>query len=186
MASATLLPGLVADGKGRGTTAGIPGLSPLQRLIWDYRGAQRMKTQSLAKDASDKKEAAIAPDGDRPTTSPEAQLGRVMHSRDIIARLRKLNPNFIFERSNAMPSVMGIYHVVDGEKRHIMGFEFGYSPEFTINHTNEEGEIEKQTRGWRMVVGRLIRARMITKTAAENAFNILPGPDSRNWHLMMQ
>lgn len=176
--SSLLLP--VDAGTNR-VTAGVPSLSPFVRALCDYRGAQMIKTRALTAEAEQKKAHAANPDS-RPSQKPEAQLGRVMHSRDIIVRLNKLNSNLLFERSTAVPDKMGVYTVQDGEKRFLFGFEFGYSPEFSI--LSDEGDV--RLRGWRKVLANLIRSRMITLPAAESAFNILSGPESRNWHMLVQ
>ena len=189
---------LLPDGwlRREAVTAGVPSLSPLRRGILDYRHAQRIKSRAMTAEAKSAQAVLTAPDGDRPTTSPEAQLGRPLHSRDIILRLRKLNPNLVFERSKADPSVMGIYIPSPGANstdpdlhyrglQHILGFEFGYSPEFTINRTDNSGKWVGQTRGWRKVLAALIRCRLIDRCAAETLFAIPAGPQSRNWHLQV-
>jgi hypothetical protein len=167
-------------------TAGLPELMPEQRARQSYVERQRFKSNVLVADATEKQAELTAPDGERPTTIAEAQLGRPMTSAEIIKRLKKLNGNLLFERSNADPSMMGIYYPdssVTGGRRFLLGFEFGYSPEFTINGKDATGRY-KETRGWRQVVARLARIGYITLASAEVAFDIPAGPQSKNWHTL--
>lgn len=182
MSIASLLPE-EAIAKGR-VSAGLPALDPLSRTLQDYRAEQQAKTRQMVAEAEQKQSALVAPDGDRPTHLMEAQLGRPMTSGEIIKRLKRLNPNLLFERSIADPSIMGIYVAEKNEygRRHLFGFEFGYSPEYSVRTTDAEGRF-REVRGWRTVLARLIRTRMISKEAAENAFGI-PTLDSKNWQTL--
>jgi hypothetical protein len=146
------------------------------------RQAEMLATQK-AKDAE-----TIAPDAGFDTTSAAQQLGRPMLASAIQAKLKTLNPSFIFERSVADPSKMGIY-VFDGVsnmgtlyagRRFVMGMEAGMTPEFSIRE-NDGKKITSEIRGWRTVLVRLIRERLIARTAAENAFHINTGRESENW-----
>jgi len=166
--------------EGNRVTQGLPSLSPSKRYTLDHRGATRAYQEALIHDAQDKEAAASAPDADHPTTSLEAQVGRPLTGHEIAARLRKLNGNLIFERSLAVPDKMGIYHVHDGRKDFLMGYEYGYSPEFSVRHVNDKGQFVKETRGWRTVLMRLIRQRLITASGAARLFG-LPTRTSHNW-----
>lgn len=102
-----------------------------------------------------------------------------------MARLMKLNPSLIFELAKADSSIMGIYirnEVMLPEKRqYLFCFSSGISPEFTtVTKTAQDGEVEKIQQGWRTVLARLIKLRLIT---AHGSF-VLFGPPSRgskNW-----
>lgn len=146
------------------------------------RQAQIISGQK-AKDAE-----TIAPDAGFDTTSAEAQLGRPLLSSEVQKRLRKLNPSLSFERAVADPSKIGIY-VLDGVsnpgtiwagRRFVLGMEAGMNPEFSVRRTDGT-KITKEIRGWRTVLVRLIRERLIGRGAAEVMFNIAGGRESENW-----
>lgn len=146
------------------------------------RQAQMLAGQK-AKDAE-----TIAPDAGFDTTSAEAQLGRPLLSSEVQKRLKKLNPSLSFERSIADPSKIGIY-VADGisnlgtlyaGRKFVLGMEAGMTPEFSVRQTDGT-KITKEIRGWRTVLVRLIRERLIGRGAAEVMFNIAGGRQSENW-----
>lgn len=171
--------------KGR-VSAGIPALSPIHRGRVGYQEQQDFKQQVMIAEAEQKKQALAAADGGIPTTVLEAQLGRPMTSAEITKRLLKLNPNLIFERSLADPSTMGIYlpdALVTGGRKFLMGFEFGYSPEFTVNGEDANGRYQEK-RGWRQIIARLARCGHISLAAAERIFETPRGRASRNWQTL--
>jgi hypothetical protein len=136
-----------------------------------------------AKDAE-----TIAPDAGFDTTLAEAQLGRPLLSSEVQKRLKKLNTGLCFERALADSSKIGIY-VYDGVsnpgtvwagRRFVLGMEAGMNPEFSVRQTDGT-KITKEIRGWRTVVVRLIRERLIGREAAEVMFNIAGGRESENW-----
>jgi hypothetical protein len=110
-----------------------------------------------------------------------------MHSNDIIKRLQKLNSNLVFERSLAFPEIMGIY-VGDPEMperngrrlRHVVGFEFGFSPEYTVRHPEHKG-VKKMTKGYRLLILQLVKQKLINFEAACEAFQLRKGRQSHNW-----
>jgi hypothetical protein len=133
----------------------------------------------------DRSEQAIAEaaKNEMPTDTLAAQIGRPLYHDEICKRLRALNPNFIFERSKSFPDIMGIYYPSAGAesgRKHIMGFEYGYSPEFTVRHPQRDGP-KKITRGWREVILRLSKRGYINFTAACKAFDVTAGRDSKHW-----
>lgn len=171
------------EGRNR-VTAGLPSLSPQFRHAADTFGEGRDRTAALVEDKESRAKAAVASDGGHITTEWDAQIGRPMMSNDIIRRLRKLNPNFIFERSIACPHVMGIYYPdKQSGKHHLFGFEAGISPEFSVRKKNDKGEFAGEVRGWRTVLMRLIQNRYISGPKAEKAFG-LPSRTSRNWQML--
>ena len=148
-----------------------------------------------------------APDGDRPTTSLEAQLGRPLTRIQIEQRLKKCNPNLFIETSIADPTKAGVYTVagvvdelgvIRKQKQFLTGLENGFSPEFSVRHIEYEevpnpscpGEMTKrpkfkgETRGYRTVLAALIRSRHITIGSASEHFNLSSGQNSRNWQLL--
>lgn len=150
-----------------------------------------------------------APDGDRPTTSLEAQLGRPLSRLQIEQRLKKCNPNLFIETSNADKTKAGIYTVagvpdelgvIRTQKQFLTGMESGFSPEFSVRHIEYEevpnpscpGEMTKrpkfkgETRGYRTVLAALIRSRHLKLTDATREFELGKGQESKNWHLLSQ
>ena len=148
-----------------------------------------------------------APDGDRPTTSLEAQLGRPLTRLQIEQRLKKCNPNLFIETSNTDKTKAGVYTVagvvdelgvIKRQKQFLTGMENGFSPEFSVRHIEYEevpnpscpGEMTKrpkfkgETRGYRTVLAALIRSRHITIGIANEHFNLSSGQNSRNWQLL--
>lgn len=161
------------DGRERATSAGV-GLSAGERTAV----TKIMQTRDLSDTAV--KEAR---DNEMPTDTLEAQIGRPLYHDEICKRLRSLNPNFIFERSKSFPDIMGIYYPdssAESGRKHIMGFEYGYSPEFTVRHP-ARNSAKKITRGWREVIIRLAKKGFINFTVACKAFDVTAGRDSQNW-----
>jgi hypothetical protein len=151
-------------------------------------------------------DAAIAPDGDRDTTDPQAQFGRVMSRFEIERKLKLLNPMLFFEVSKACPWQLGIY-ITDGISnldsrdphycgvRFLCGMENGESPEFSIRKVKKEfyynessQKVEQrdvfagEVMGWRTVLARLIRAKIIQPEAAIREFQVTQSlTQSQNW-----
>lgn len=148
-----------------------------------------------------------APDGERPTTSLEAQLGRPLSRTQIEQRLKLCNPNLFTETAKANPKKAGIYivqrlpdelGVLRSQKKFITGMESGFSPEFSVRHTVDEevpnpscpGEITKrkkfigETRGWRTVLATLIRSGFLDSASATKHFETNKGQESKNWKIL--
>lgn len=165
-------------GDGRNTvSAGLPGLTPHDRLAVDKIEATRRKSDDALAEKQLRDEE-LKRDGERDTTSLQEQIGRPFHSAEICKRLERLNSNLVFERSIAFPDIMGIYlpdanaEIRNGRRlSHVTGFEFGFSPEFTVYHPAATGP-KKLTRGWRALLLLLASKKVVNLTAACNAFNI--------------
>lgn len=139
----------------------------------------------------------LVPDGRVDVTNFAAQLGTPLTSQQVVERLRRCNPKLHFEVSHSDPTKMGVYILTSHEeKKFICGMEFGYMPEFSVRHTTirrspdpdnpgnwlEREVFERETRGWRTVLARLIRGRFITPTQAYSHFPL--GRSSKNWHVL--
>jgi hypothetical protein len=160
--------------------------------------AQEMERQASAlQDAESKRLAAVAgTDGGVDTTSAQAQLGRPLTRQQIIDRLTRLNPSLRFFQSIKYPAIGAVYHfdgitnlddVLYSGLRHIVGMEWtGPSPEFTVRKVADDKfgvkRMVGQIRGWRMVLQRLIKERLITIEGAEREFAISRGRDSQRWY----
>ena len=148
-----------------------------------------------------------APDGDRPTTTLEAQLGRPLSRLQFEQRLKKCNPDLFVEVSNNFPDKAGIY-VMDGlpddlgvirkQKRFVTGIQNGFMPEFSVRHVEYEdvpnpscpGEMTKrqkfvgETRGWRTALRTLIKSRLVSGSSVEKNFETNKGQESKNWQAL--
>jgi hypothetical protein len=188
-------------------------------LVIDSAGIEKRKKRQVYDRTKELSDAAVkrdwennfvthAPDGDRPTTSLESQLGRPLTRLQFEQRLKKCNTNLFTEVSNAFPDKAGIY-VMDNlpdpstgtmrkRKRFITGMMNGFMPEFSVRHVEMEevpnpscpGEMTQrpkftgETRGWRTVLATLIRSRIITSGSAEKNFELLNGQQSRNYKIL--
>lgn len=169
--------------------------------------AQTARLNTLAAEMDQKRELAISPDDDRPTTDMQAQVGRMMHGEEVRHRLLKLNQFLKFFPGNADPTRVGIY-IIDSSAngddpdpkyrglRYVCGMEKDFCPEFSVRVTREEkfwnedkgAEDTRQVfageiRGWRTVLARLIRQRLITYPAAVTEFGTTT--ISKNWSMLV-
>lgn len=163
---------------------------------------QREQGRELLRADIRNKEVTVASDGAIATTSLLQQLGTPLSSQDVIQRLSKMNRNLVFEVSNGDPSKMGAYVIenrrqwdgsLQAEKRFVCGMERGFMPERSVRHMTktmvpdpdiplhrrEVPVFTKETRGWRTVLARLLKERLITKPQIERYFPV--GGVSRNW-----
>lgn len=187
-------------------------------LVIDSAGIERRKKVGVYERTKAMADAAVkrdwesnfithAPDGSRPTTTLEAQLGRPLTRLQFEQRLKKCNPNLFTEVSKAFPDKAGIY-VVDSlpdelgvlkkQKRFITGIMNGFMPEFSVRHvemeevpspsnpaeTTKREKFVGETRGYRTALATLIRSKLITPASVEKHFEINKGQESRNWHLL--
>jgi hypothetical protein len=165
------------------------------------------------KSAMAKELATTAPDLAGMDVMDRAQrMGHTMTSGEMIAKLQRINPNFVFRVSKSDDTKMGIYisfwekQITGGYKPelvHICGMENtahpltgGVMPEFSIIDTAPEavpgpdGEIryrafKAETRGWRTVISILLKRGIITAYDVEKHFGIIPSKDSSRWHELM-
>ena len=142
--------------------------------------------------------------GDANPTNPLDQMGKPMTSNQLISILQKCNPNIIFKDSLADKTKLQVMYP-DKEKqpdggesvvlRFLCAMEKGFMPEFSIlppkYDTCWESEKKnlqqtltsvRETRGWRTVVGRCMRARLITKEQVKQYFGHAA---RKNWHEWM-
>lgn len=167
-------------------TAGIPSLDSTRRTSITEAQLLHIYQRSLQADYRGREEAAIAPDGMiSDTTAWDEIVGIPLTGVRIMARLKKLNPNLWFERANADASKTGVYILKpDGkggmEKVYLCGMESELSPEFSLRITDNEGKAKGIIGGWRRLLMRLIRERIITESRANALFGP-PSRDSENW-----
>ena len=168
-----------------------------QRQISRFREQQHRNRENLL-DSIERKTITVAPDGDICTTDLESQLGLPLSGTEFIRRLQIMNRNLLFEVSQSDNSKTGIYVIRNQQKVFICGMERGFMPERTVKHAKREKvpnpdekhkgefiEVEtftKETRGWRTVLMRLLRARLITAPQIDQYFP--PNLNSRNWKML--
>lgn len=161
------------------------------------RQAEVAKQSAAFGDATSKRLSAVeGMDGQFSTVNLIAQLGRPLSRQQIIDRLTRLNPNLRFFQSISNPDIGAVY-VHDGVSnmdnfmysglRHIVGMEWtGLSPEFTVRRVRDDKwgvkQMVGQIRGWRTVLARLIKSRLITVEDAEREFAITRGRESQRWY----
>lgn len=170
-------------------TQGLPSLMPEVRQRADEFNYKRDYQKALFNDSEARRLAAIASDAGRPTTSKEAQEGIPLTSGQVLKRLLKcVNPGYQLHMEVALAdsSKVGIYMLdplAEGGRRFLMGMEAGSMPEFSVRKTDAEGNFSGEIRGWRTVLAKLIRGRIISKTSADALFGP-PNRDSANWQTM--
>ena len=92
-------------------------------------------------------------------------------------------------------------------KKHLFGMESGIMPEFSVLHKTKKAVPKKEifgkekpsrdigwdyvdtfyaeTRGWRTVLIRLLRAGLITEWHVEKHFGLMPSKESSKWHKLL-
>ena len=166
-------------------------LSPDKRFSLDEFGYKRDFQHALFDDSEAKKKAAVAPDNGRDRTDVDSGIGMPIHSSIFIHRLTQLNPNLWFERSNADHDKIGIYlqvpvslDYIEG-KKFLFGFHDGIMPEFVLlRKPDEDGEnVGILRQGWRTILARLIRLRLISLEKVEVMFG-QPSCQSGYWAVL--
>ena len=152
----------------------------------EYILQQRQKLRDTQKDALSRDAAAKAGDGEIPRSTLEMAVGRGMTHDAIIKRLKACNPNLYFELSETTKR-FGIYYpdptaigtALAPRVRYLgMSIAQGMNPEFTPKILDDNGNLKSVTSGYRTVLARLVRQRLISLAAAEKNFGLV---DSHNW-----
>ena len=166
-------------------TAGIPGLSSQMRRQITETQLSRAYQRTLQQEYFKNQENAKADDNGTDVTDWDQIVGIPLTGARIISRLKKLNPSLWFEVSNADPNKMGIYLLCSDlqggmDRKFICGMEREINPEFSLRIVDDKGEAKGIISGWRRVLMRLIRERLITEPGAWSLFGP-PTRDSENW-----
>lgn len=174
----------VPDDRGK-ATQGLPSLSSQKRRDITERQLMALYQKELQREYRGNEQAALADDNGLDVTDWDQMVGIPLVGARIMGRLRKLNSNLYFERSNADPSKTGIYILKNdfkgGQiKEFVCGMETDLNPEFTVRVVDEENKPKGIISGWRRVLMRLIRAGMIGHSEAFTLFGP-PARDSENW-----
>lgn len=160
------------------------------RFTLDREGYKRDYQNALYSDSQAKKVHGRF-DGERDRTNQDAGIGMPIHSSVFIERLTKLNPSLWFWRSNADPDKIGIYMRVPETMIHPEGLQYlfafhdGIMPEFVLlKNPGEDGENAGILRqGWRTILARLIRKRLIGMAEVEVMFG-QPSCQSGHWAVL--
>lgn len=177
-----------------------------QQRISRFQEEQHRNLEMLW-DNLERKTVTVAKDGDLVTTNLERQLGTPISSEEFMRRLGRMNPKLIFEPTLDNPLRIGIYiaerrineagdEVED--KMYVSAFDRGYLPERSVRHVKkslqsdpdprnkggwiEVEEFQRETRGWRTVLVRLLRAKLIRMPEIDREFP--PNWNSRNWQAL--
>lgn len=179
----------------RHVTAGFAALTPDLRDAISKARQERERNRALLREDIQRERLTTSPDGDIPVTSLQAQMGRALMGYQIIQRLKRCNPNLVFEVSLHDKTKTGIYLKTPTGKQFLCGMQTQLSPEFSVRvpetkeipHPDNTGEwvkvqgIKTETRGWRTVLAMLIRSKAITLEQAERHFEVNLGRSSKNW-----
>ncbi len=134
-------------------------------------------------------------------TSAEQRMGRSMSAWTFQQKLQKIREFLVFEKSNADPSITGIYiqsrtydpALYRGRLMFVCGMGSAMMPEFSIIETEEyevptingpvmQRRMKCETRGWRSVLAALLKARILSAHDVEKNFQISLGKESERWH----
>lgn len=116
----------------------------------------------------------------------EKQMGKLMHSSELVRRIQKLNPDLIVEDSKAVSGCAGFYLVRNGVKEWTnASFRKGHIPEFSIISTDTADLPTKIQYGWRTVLVRLLKCNAISWQQLLDTFGDVHLSDVRakHWHL---
>jgi hypothetical protein len=189
-----------------------PALDALERAIRESSGYRIQFQRDAQREQQQRDRQYVETDGNRPRNVKEAGAGRPLTGTEVQKRLLMLNPALIFEDSTYPGRICikrWISDPVLGETLHyVCAMERGLMPEFSILNFLEEDyfdaptratpegtglkktrlkidERNPETRGWRTVLLRLIKERLISREGAERLFG-LPTLESRNWQAEFQ
>jgi len=154
----------------------------------------------------------VEDDAGRDVSELLAQLGKPMPSQDVIAKLKLCNPRLIFIKHPTYELygiyVKKLERNLTGslEERqiHVCGMESGIMPEFSVLHKTTKNVPDPEllgnktptrevnwkqvptflaeTRGWRTVLVRLLKAGLISEGQVRQYFGWEPSRQSRKWH----
>lgn len=101
-----------------------------------------------------------------------ARMGKPMTHTDMVERIRKITGYKLWaEESITMPGNMNLYRMVKDVKTCCnTPFRMGYVPEYTVIHETDRRMPGERTPGWREVLLRLIKQRIITRPQADGMF----------------
>lgn len=117
----------------------------------------------------------------------EARLGQQMTHTDLVYKVTKLNPRIWAEDSINDKNVVGFYTLdAEGNKKYLVAFEKGFLPEFSYILTDAADLPIKEKRGWRTVLVRLLKSKVLTWKQIMLIFGDTHGKASRRWEIETQ
>lgn len=185
------VPSSLESVKAKATAVAGSGVTPQERFVKDRSGYKREYQKKLYDDSQKNIVAAKAKDNGRPRDQLDACIGMSMHSDTFMRRLIQLNSSLWFEEANADKDKIGVYLLVPVSmtfiegKQFLFGFHKGVMPEFTLQkHAGDDGEnVGILRQGWRTILARLIRMRMISFEKVEVMFG-QPSHQSAYWAVL--
>lgn len=167
-------------------TAGLPSLSPEKRREFTEDQLRYAYQKACQNEYRRNEQEALNPDGAIDDVSDWGQVvGIALQGWQVCARLKKLNCNLWFERSEAAPDQLGVYLLKNDfkggqAKEFLCGMQAELNPEFSLRVKNDDGTPKGIIPGYRRVLMRLIRKNIITEAGAYAMFGP-PSRDSENW-----
>lgn len=117
----------------------------------------------------------------------EKRLGKPMQHQELIRRIERCNPRVWAEATINHDTGMNFYTNRKGVKTCLgAAFEKGWLPEFSIVFVDAADLPVKEKRGWRTVVVRLLKQRIITWEQVLNVFGDALGHNSKRWAMETQ
>ncbi len=113
-------------------------------------------------------------------TARERRLGRVLHSSEVLRRLRRLGLRLYL--TDGLPGQAGLYIVRNGELEFLGGMPLGWLPEYSIAHVNARNLPVREERGWRTLLVRLLKKRVVTERQLLQAFGLPSNGETASWY----
>jgi hypothetical protein len=144
-------------------------LARIRELSDSHLGQHRLPDQENFKDAT-------------------RQMGRAMHSSQLILKVKKLNPKLVCEDSINCRGNAGFYFYDQVGAKQATGASFkkGIMPEFSIIETDRADLPVRVQYGWREVLLRLVRAKQLTLSQVLRVFGDSHAAQSTAWRRNVQ
>lgn len=124
--------------------------------------------------------------------NPESRIGRPMLHSDFLLVLQKLVPSLFVTDGNIVGH-LAIYQTAackqkawdDRDFRYLFYMPTGILPEFSVYEFSDDGmdvPIRESQRGWRTVLLRLIKSRLLDESTCNAVFGRPEGPSANRWH----
>lgn len=185
-------------------TAGLPALTPDRRDRTFTVEKSRFLTNQALRDEYIGNQVCLAPDGNRDVGNWLQQCGRPLLTSEFMRLVKRLNPNVGSEPAIQDPSKHVLYVEEsfrndamgwERRKRYLCGMEAQIMPEFSVRlwkwdkMPDPSGlpqwvDVKKPTgemRGWRTVLVRLMKERLVSPAGVEQLFKIAVGRSSMYW-----
>ena len=117
----------------------------------------------------------------------ERRIGRSMTHQALGRYVSRSNPAVVMETSLADPSCAGFYALDGRGKRYLVAFHKGYLPEWSIIETDKADLPVRERRGWRTVLMRLLKQRILSfrqiTHIIRDHYGYSPAVWNKYWHL---